>query len=138
MSKTIFTKEEMEQLMNNENIAGCSKRSITYGKDFKISAVNLYEQGLTPADIFKQAGMNLNVMGRKKPKECLRRWNKIYRNKGEKGLTADGRGRNSPGRPKNPRDLSNADKIKRLETEVAYLKAENDFLAKLRAKRRAE
>jgi len=29
-----------------------------------------------------------------------------------------------------------ADKLERLEVEVAYLKAENDFLAKLRAKRR--
>ena len=33
------------------------------------------------------------------------------------------------------KNLSDADKIKRLEAQVAYLKAENDFLAKLRAKR---
>ncbi len=32
-------------------------------------------------------------------------------------------------------ELTDANKIKYLEAKVAYLKAENDFLAKLRAKR---
>ena len=125
-------------MLENENIARCSKRSITYNKDFKIKAVKLYEQGLTSGDIFRQAGINLNLIGRKTPKYCLRRWNKIYRHKGEKELTVENRGRNSPGRPKKPIDKPDADRIKRLEAEVAYLKAENDFLAKLRAKKRAE
>lgn len=137
MSKTIFTGDDVKQLLNNDNIAGCSEGSITYSKDFKVKAVRLYGQGLTPGDIFKQAGFNLSIVGRNKPKECLRRWNKIYRKEGENGLIADNRGRNSPGRPKKPRDRSDADKIKRLETEITYLKAENDFLVKLRAKRRA-
>ena len=139
MSKRIFTKEEAEQLLKNENIKRCSSRgSITYSKEFKIKAVKLYEQGLTPGDIFRQAGINLNLIGRKTPQDCLRRWNKIHREKGEKELNIENRGRNSSGRPKKPIDRSDADKIKRLEAEVAYLKAENDFLIKLRAKRRAE
>ena len=138
MSKRIFTKEEEEYLLKNENIANCSERSITYSKDFKIKAVKQYEQGLTSGDIFRQAGIDLNLIGRKTPKYCLRRWNKTYRQKGEKALTIESRGRNSTGRPQKPIDKSDADKLKRLEAEVAYLKAENDFLAKLRAKKRAE
>ena len=139
MSKRIFTKEEAEQLLMNGNIGRCSsKGSITYSKRFKIEAVKLYEQGLTPGDIFRQAGINLNLVGRKTPKDCLRRWNKIRREKGEGELRIENRGRNTPGRPKKPKDLSDRDKIKRLEAEVAYLKAENDFLIKLRAKRKAE
>ncbi len=47
---------------------------------------------------------------------------------------AETRGKGSSGRPRT-KNLSDTDKIKRLETQVAYLKAENDFLAKLRAKR---
>ena len=138
MSKRIFTKEEAEQLLMNGNIGRCSsKGSITYSKRFKIEAVKLYEQGLTPGEIFKQAGLDINLIGRKKPKDCLRRWNRTYRAKGEGGLTGITRVRKG-GRPKNPKDLSDTDKIKRLEAEVAYLKAENDFLIKLRAKRKAE
>lgn len=115
-----------------------SNKSITYSKDFKLKAVKLYnQQGLTSTEIFRQEGFDLNLIGKDKPKDCLRRWNKVYRAKGERGLTIETRGR-AGGRPKKPRDKTEADKIKRLEAEVAYLKAENDFLAELRAKRRAE
>lgn len=133
MSKTIFTREEVKKLSKNENVAGCSERSITYGKNFKINAVKLYEQGLTSAEIFRQAGFDLAVIGKDKPKECLLRWNKIVRKKGEAGL-AETRGKNSTGRPKT-KNVSAKDKIKWLEAKIAYLKAENDFLARLRAKR---
>lgn len=137
MSKRIFTKEQIEELLKNENIVRCSERSITYGKDFKIRAVKLYKEGLTSTEIFRQEGFDLNLMGKDKPKDCLRCWNRIYRAKGEKGLTIETRGRLG-GRPRKPRDKTDSDKIKRLEAEVAYLKAENDFLVKLRAKRKAE
>lgn len=137
MSKKTLTKEEINQLMNNENIINCSEESLTYSKDFKIKAVKLYEQGLSPVDAFKQAGINPNVAGKERIRGCLKRWNNVYRANGEKGLLVENRGRFG-GRTKKPRDGSDADKIKRLETEVAYLKAENDFLVKLRAKRRAE
>ncbi len=133
MSKIIFTKEQIEQLLKNKNVARCSERSITYGKSFKVNAVKLYEQGLTSTEIFRQARFNLDVIGKDKPKECLKRWNRIIEKKGMEGL-AETRGKGSSGRPRT-KNLSDTDKIKRLETQVAYLKAENDFLAKLRAKR---
>lgn len=113
------------------------RKSIAYSKNFKIRAVKLYNDGLTPTEIFRKEGFDLNVIGKDKPKECLKRWNKVYRAKGEEGLIIETRGRLG-GRPKKPEDKTDADKIKRLEAEVAYLKAENDFLVKLRAKRRAE
>jgi transposase-like protein len=133
MSKRIFSAEQMKQLSKNVNVESRSQRSITYSKDFKIKAVKLYKEGLTSREIFSKAGFDLNAIGRDQPKECLSRWNKIWKEKGESGLSVETRGR--LGRPKKPRDLSDKDKIKRLEMEIAYLKAENDFLAKLRAKR---
>lgn len=133
MSKRIFTREQIEEFLKNKNIKKCSEKSITYSKNFKMTAIKLYDQGLTSTEIFRQAGFDLNVIGKDKPKECLLRWNKIIKKKGVEGLN-ESRGRNSRGRPKT-KNLSIKDKIKRLETENAYLKAENDFLAKLRAKR---
>jgi len=134
MSKTIFTEEQIEQLSSNANVSRCGERSITYGKNFKLNAVQLYQQGLTSTEIFRQAGFDLNVIGRGKPKECLKRWNRTCRIKGEAVLATETRGKGG-GRPRKIQDKSDADKIKRLEAEVAYLKAENDFLTKLRAKR---
>ncbi len=133
MSKRIFTEEQIDDLLRNKNIKRCSERSITFSTDFKTNAVKLYEQGLTSTEIFRQAGFDLNMTGRDTPKDCLRRWNKIVRKKGLKGLS-EVRGKKSRGRPKT-KNLTKTDTIKRLEAEVAYLKLENDFLAKLRAKR---
>lgn len=139
MSKRIFTKEQIEILLQNKNVAGCSERSISYRKDFKLRAVKEYQEGLPVSLIFKQAGFNIDIIGRKIPKQCLRRWRKIFKEKGETGLKTDNRGKHKSGgrpkgRPLNITNLSNKDKLKRLEAEVAYLKAENSFLAKLRKK----
>lgn len=132
MSKRIFTKEQIEELLKNENVVRVGK-SIVYSKDFKVKAVELYEQGFRPQEIFRQAGFDLNVIDKRKPKSLMRDWNRIYRLKGEGGLKTETRGKNG-GRPKT-KNITDVEKIRYLEAENAYLKAENDFLAKLRAER---
>ena len=133
MSKRIFTKEQIEILLQNPNVAGCSSKSISYHKGFKISAVRKYHDGLPPSEIFRQARFTMHMIGRKTPKYCLRRWLKIFRKKGGAGLQTDGRGQNKTGgRPKTLANLTDEEKLKRLEAEVAYLKEENRFLATLR------
>ena len=132
MSKRIFSKEEIKILLWNENVAGCSSKSISYGKDFKASAVKKYHEGMTPLEIFRQAKFDVKMIGLKSPKDCLRRWLKVFRQKGDAGLRVDHRGK-SGGRPKT--NWSNEkEKIRYLEAQIAYLKTENDFLAKLRKK----
>lgn len=133
MSKRIFSKEHIEALLLNKNVAGCSERSISYRKDFKVLAVKQYHEGLPPSEIFKQAGFDIHIIGHKTPKHCLSRWRKLCEHKGTTGLHIDGRGHSKGrGRPKNLENLTEKEKLKRLEAEVAYLKEENRFLAKLR------
>lgn len=135
MSKRIFNEEQIKELLRNENVAGCSEKSISYRKEFKVLAVRKYQEGLPASEIFRQTRFDINMIGRKTPKRCLRRWTKIFKRKGEAGLKLDGRGKHkSGGRPKNIANLTDEEKIKRLEIEVAYLKEENRFLAKLRKK----
>jgi len=135
MSKRIFTKEQIEELLKNECIATCSEKSITFSQAFKASAVKRYnEQGLSASEIFRIARLNLALIGRTMPKDCLKRWNKVVRSKGEAGLTESRGSSGKGGRPKS-KHLTDNEKIEHLEAQVAYLKAENDFLAKLRAKR---
>jgi transposase-like protein len=107
---------------------------MTFTKDFKLLAIKLYEQGLTSSKIFRDAGFDLNLIGGEQPKECLKRWLKVFRIKGEGGLS-DNRGKSGRGGRPKTKGITEADKIMRLEAEIAYLKLENDFLAKLRAKR---
>lgn len=135
MSKRIFNEEQIKTLLQNPNVAGCNKKSISYHKDFKISAVKKHYEGLPPSEIFRQAGFNINIIGPKTPKRCLYRWKKVFKGKGEAGLKIDGRGQSKAGgRPKNLANLTDKEKLKRLEAEIAYLKEENRFLAKLRKK----
>jgi hypothetical protein len=135
MSKRIFTKEQIKELSQNPNVANCSERSILYHKDFKVSAVRKHREGMPPSWIFKEAGFDLAAIGHSTPKWCVDRWISTFREKGEAGLREDGRKSSNPrGRPKNIGHLSDKEKLRYLEAEVAYLKAENDFLAKLRKK----
>lgn len=138
MSKRIFTKEQIEQLLENEHVRTCSEKSITYSPAFKQMAVKNYEEGLTAIHIFKEAGFDLNIIGIDVPNDQLKQWRKIHKNQGMEGLSKERRGRSTGskrGRPKT-KGLTDANRIERLEAENAYLKAENVFLAKLRAKRR--
>lgn len=138
MSKRRFTAEQVADLLKNKNIAKCSEKSITYRQDFKIKAVQrYYDEGISAKQIFQEAGFDLKVIGKDKPKSCLQDWRRIFKTKGSNGLLIENRGKSSggnKGRPKT-KGLTDAKKIEWLEAKVAYLKAENDFLAKLRAKR---
>lgn len=136
MTKVKFTKEQIKELSKNKNIAKCSDKSITYNNDFMIKAVKqYYDEYLVPKEIFIQAGFNLEMIGKDTPGHCLDRWKKKYQNKGDIAFNQENRGKGKGGgRPRKYKNESNEDKIKRLEATVIYLKAENDFLAKLRAK----
>lgn len=130
-----FTNEEVLELRKNPNVVKCSQKAVTYNKDFKIRAVKQYlDENLSCPEIFRLAGFNISALGRNIPKDRISDWKYVYRTKGEDGLRTDGRGSNSPGRPKT-KGLSEKEKLERLEAEVAYLKAENVFLRQLRAKR---
>ena len=138
MSKRIFTKEQIKELSKNKNVEKCSEKSITYSKEFKMKAVKqYYEEYLVSKEIFIQAGFELEIIGKDIPKQCLVRWKKKYQNKGEVAFKQENRGRaKGGGRPKKYKNEPDKDKLERLEATVIYLKAENDFLVKLRAKRK--
>lgn len=136
MSIRRFTVGQIADLLNNKNVLRCSPKSITYNHAFKINTVKRYdEEGVGARQIFEEAGFNLSVVGYDTPSECVGRWKRTCKQKGEAALTAEKRGKGigvGKGRPRS-KGITDAEKIKRLELTVLYLKAENDFLAKLRA-----
>lgn len=135
MSKRLFTQEQIASLLKNKRVIRASERSITYSASFKLAAVKLYQEGLSPSEVFREAGFSLALIGRKTPKWLLTRWRKKYNMKGAGGLQKDGRGSHGGGRPPSLDRMSEKEKLKYLEAQVAYLKAENVFLAKLRKQR---
>ena len=131
MNKQTYSPEQLQALRNNPNVAKCSTKSITYSKDFKLRAVKAYySTGQSPNTIFLEAGFDLNVIGRSRPKSCLRDWKKIYKIQGETGLTIESRGKNGGRKPKTKESKD----IEYLQTKIAYLEAENNFLRNLKTK----
>ena len=131
MEKNKYSPEQLKALRNNPNVAKCSSRSITYSQGFKLRAVKqYYDEGLGPTEIFLKAGFDLDIIGRKKPKSCLRDWRTIYKSKGQKELLKENRGKQGGRRTK----LRESDDPEYLKAKIAYLEAENDFLRKLKTK----
>jgi len=116
-------------------VARCSAKYITYATEFKLTAIKLHHQGQSATRIFREAGFDLRLVDRNLPYKCLNRWLRTCKLRGIAGLTAEKHGSGGAGGRLKLYRLTEAEKIKRLETELAYLKAENDFLAKLRASR---
>ncbi len=137
MNKSKFSPEQIEIILSNSNVDKCSNKSITYSKEFKIKAVKQYnKEGKTSAQIFKEAGFNLTMLGKDVITGCLIRWRRIYKIEGNKGLKTEARGKGKGGGRPKEKWSTDEEKIKYLEAKVEYLKAENDFLAKLRAQKR--
>ncbi len=134
MSKRIFSEDQIKELLDNPNVSRCSDKSITYSKEFKVLAVKkYYEEGYSSRMIFKEAGFNIVDIGKDTPKNCLSSWKRTYKTKGIDKLMIETRGKHHRGGRPRTKGLTDAEKIKRMKIEIAYLKAENDFLVKLRA-----
>jgi transposase len=131
--RKIFSSEEIARLSKNPCVFSCTERSIIYTYEFKKRALELHAQGVSSREIWRRAGFEINRWKKDYCKDTVKNWKRIVKNTGIDGLSKL-RGSQATGRPKT-KGVSDADKIKRLELQVRYLEAENDFLAKLRAKR---
>ena len=134
--KKKFTKEQINSLSSNKNVLKCHENIVTYSKDFKLWAVKEYAKGRLGSEIFVEAGFNLIDLNGRDPKDYLSKWNCKFRVEGPNAFEVVNK-RNA-GKVRKNKKLSEKEKIKYLEAQVAYLKAENDFLVKLRAKRKTE
>jgi len=128
MSKKIFSDREVSRLAKNKNILKISNKSITYTFEFKRKFINEYKLGKLPRIIFEEAGLDVEILGNRRIETASNRWRKAFKKRGELGLKDSRKG--SSGRP-STRELTDSEKIKRLEAQIEYLKIENEFLKKL-------
>lgn len=127
-----FTEKEIQLLEENPNIQRVTEKNITYSPTFKVAAVQAYQAGQTPLEIFLKAGFKTDVIGQATPKKSLLRWRNIYSTYGEAGLLEDRRGKGSAGRLPE-KELSAEEKLRRAEAKIKLLEAENELLKKLEA-----
>lgn len=133
MNTHIHSSEEIKNLSNNPYVERCTAKSITYTYEFKKKAVEQYHAGIGSKEIWRRAGFDVSTWRKTYTKDCMKDWKNIVKQRGFEGLM-ETRGKGATGRTKT-KGLTDAETIKYLKLQVTYLKAENDFLAKLRAKR---
>ena len=116
-----FTQDHIEILLQNPNVESISSDTIRFTSEFKELALKKYKEGVPALQIFKDAGFDLNVLGKETPKTSIRNWR--HR---EKCLSKN-----------NTRYLAREVKknkaLKSVLEENRYLRAENEFLKKLQA-----
>ena len=127
--KTKFSSEQISALKSNPCVFSCTNNSVNYTFEFKKRALELCN-GISAKEIWARSDFDVTLWRKSYFRETLRDWKKIVNNKGIEGLL-----RPSGVQYDRGPSPTGVDKVKRLELQVKYLKAENDFLAKLRAKR---
>ena len=125
MGKNHFTEEQQIELSQNPYIQKVSATTVTYTIEFKERFEEEYRLGKLPSQILMDMGINARVLGKKRRDGLVQRM-KMYESRSEG--CEDTRKSNS-GRPSS-KELSDAEKIRRLELKIEYLKQENEFIKK--------
>ena len=131
--RTIFSSEQIAQFRKHPCVWNVSEKSINYTYEFKKRALELYAQGIKPDEIWRQAGFDVNIWKKGYCRYTIKDWRRMIKEKGFESLTNPS-GVQSDGGYKRARSPE-SDRVRRLGLQIRYLEAENDFLAKLRAKR---
>lgn len=121
-----FTEEQQEELRKNSYIKKVSDKSITYTTEFRELFASEYHAGKIPSQILTQCGIDPRVLGRCRKsalvamvKKCESRLDGFEdTRKGYSGRSIK-------------KDLTDAERISRLEHQIKYLKQENEFLKKI-------
>lgn len=127
MGVNYFTDEQVENLKRNPHVDKVSNKAINYTENFREHFYNELNKGKIPTQIFREAGFEVNVIGQSRITNFAKRVRKFAER--EEGF-ADTRTSNS-GRPAT-KELTDEEKIKRLEYKNKILQQENDFLKRVR------
>ena len=126
MSKILFTDSQVKKLSKNKWIKKITNTTITYTDEFKYKLVKECEDYKKfPQDIFKECGIDPEIVGERRYSNAANRWRKQFKETGEIKDTR----KDSTGRPRIHK-LSDKEKLERTEAKIKLLEAENELLKK--------
>ena len=126
MSKILFTNAQVKTLSKNKWIKKITNTTITYTDEFKYKLVKECENyKKSPQDIFKECGIDPEIVGERRYSNAANRWRKQFKETGEIKDTR----KDSTGRPR-IHELSDKEKLERAEAKIKLLEAENELLKK--------
>lgn len=121
-----FTEEQQENLRKNPYIKKVSQRAITYTVEFRELFAREYRNGKLPSQILSECRIDHQLLGRRRKdalvsmvKKCETRLDGFADTRTQKS------GRSIT------KNLTDTERIQRLQHEINYLKQENTFLKKI-------
>jgi len=126
MSKLLFTDAQVKKLSKNKWIKNITNKGITYTDEFKYKLVKECENYKKfPQDVFRECGIDPEIVGERRYSNAAKRWRKQIRNTGEISDT-----RTTKSGRILEHELSYKEKLARAEAKIKLLEAENELLKK--------
>ena len=130
VNKKLFSQEEMDQLSSNKYVKAVYPSTVRFTEEFKQYFLDRRSEGVTSTQIFLECGIDPAVLGEKRIDGFRYMVNKqARREEGLADLSKQGRKLKAPGA--HPANETDAEKLRRLEHELAYTRQEVEFLKKL-------
>jgi len=126
MGRNYFTDEQVQQLQLNPFVKNVSNKEITYTDEFKAVFTEKYLEGNPPSVVLREMGFDPHILGKKRIDRFV---GNVRKYQARNGDVRDMR-KECSGRPAT-KELSEKERIARLEYQVKYLKQENEFLKKI-------
>mgnify|MGYP000099110845 CR=1 FL=1 len=124
-----FTDEQIAQLSGNQNVQWVSRTGVQFTPEFKILAWEQKQQGRRMKDIFRDNGIDPDILGRKRIENFSVRLDDAVR---EGKFLPDRRIYNSrPAEAAAPEQMPLEERVRWLIHELEYAKQEVEFLKKL-------
>lgn len=123
MSKKLFTDVQVKKLSKNKRIKNVTNKGITYTNEFKYKLVKECENYKKfPQEVFRECGIDPEIVGKGRIEASAHRWRKQLNYIGK---ITDTRTTNSGNTLK--RELSDKEKLERVEARIKLLEAENEL-----------
>jgi len=106
-----LSKAECLLLKSNPNVLKTTTSHVVFKVSFKIKALKLNEEGMSAEEIFSMHGLNFDFFNEHYFRTCIKRWKKVSKLNGQRGLTQELRGRSlRGGRPRKAKDIKSLSK----------------------------
>jgi len=138
--RTAFTPEQLKELLESPYICNVSPKSVSYTREFKEHFWKRYCDGVDSVQIFHEAGLNVEMLGRPR----IHGFAKMLRHQKERGLPFNEGNEphinptekqftfpKPPRKSKHAKPIPTTEDVARMCHEVEYLRQEMEFLKKI-------
>ena len=129
MSKTRFTKEQVERLELSSYVAAVSNTTVRFTAEFKKHFLEERKSGRDVREIFRECGIDPDILGEKRISGFCYQVNK----KAKQNVDFSDKREGNHRKKAEGEAGTVEERISRMENELAYTRQEVEFLKKLRA-----